>query len=54
MTSSDESDNCPGCGTTSHIHKRGCLELARIQRELLRAWRAAGGDLGPCWAAREA
>jgi hypothetical protein len=53
MTQSGRSA-CPECGTRTHLHKTGCLELARIQAEQLREWRARGGEPGPRWAAREA
>lgn len=54
MTHRGRSYTCPECGTASHIHMLGCLELARIQREQLRAMRARGHEPGPDWAAREA
>jgi hypothetical protein len=45
---------CPECGTTSYTHELGCVELARIQREQLREWRANGGKPDPGrWATRE-
>ncbi len=54
MASRDESA-CTECGTTNHTHGRGCLELARIQRDQLRAWRdERGGTLPSHWGPRVA